>query len=193
MRGAKTMGLSPFINLFSFSSICFLCRKWVKRKSLKVTKRCFKINWFDNPQFKPWLSRVKNEKHKFQCNVCQRVLQLWTSGQYALTDHAKRKKYIDSLERRNSFFKNAKVKKVTTEVGESSYVSNVNPPGQQTLEECIGGCDSIKNEIVWILNSVVCGLSARKVIIWAMFLLWSSLTAKLQNISPQVEQNMDTV
>ena len=40
-------------------------------------------------------------------------------------------------------------------------VSNVNPPGQQSLEECIGGSDSTKSEIVWILNSVVCGLSAR--------------------------------
>ena len=49
------------------------------------------------------------------------------------------------------------MKKVTTEVGEPSSVSNVNPTGQQTLEECIGGSASTKSEIIWILNSVVCG------------------------------------
>ena len=73
------------------------------------------------------------------------MLELSTSGQSALTDYAKRKKHIDSLEKRNSFFKNAKVKKVTTEVVEPNSISNVNPPGQQTLEECIGGSDSTKS------------------------------------------------
>ena len=89
------------------------------------------------------------------------MLELSTSGQSTLADHAKGKKHIDNLEKRNSFFKNAKVKKVTTVVGEPSSVSNVNPPGQQILEGCIGGSDGTKSEIVWILNSVVCGLSAR--------------------------------
>ena len=89
------------------------------------------------------------------------MLELSPSRQSALTDHPKGKKHINSLKKRNSFFKNAKVKKVTTEVGESSSVSNVNPPGQQTLEECIGGSDSTKSEIVWILNSEVCGISTR--------------------------------
>ena len=145
--------LLSFINLFSFSSICFLCRKWVKRKSLKGHQKVFQDDWLDNPQFKPLLSRVKNEKHKFWCDVCQRVLGLSISGQSALSDHAKGKKHMDSLMKRNSFFKNAKVKKVTTEIGEPSSVSNVNPPWQQTLEECIGCSDSTRSEIVWILNS----------------------------------------
>ena len=80
------------------------------------------------------------------------MLELSTSGQ----SH-KWKKHIDSLEKRNSFFKNAKAKKVTIEVGEPSSVSNVNPHGQETSEECIGASDSTKSEFVWILNSVVCG------------------------------------
>ena len=99
-------------------------------------------------------------KNKFRCNVCQTVLELSTSAESALTDQAKGKKHIDSLEKRNSFFKNVKVKTVTTDVGEPCSVINVNPPGQQT-EECIGGSDSTKSEIVCILNSVVCGLSTR--------------------------------
>ena len=78
-----------------------------------------------------------------------------------MTDHAKGKKHIDSLEKRNSFFKNVKGKNVTAEFEKPGSVSNVNPPGQQSLEECIGGSDSTKSEIVWILKSVVCGLSAR--------------------------------
>ena len=52
-------------------------------------------------------------------------MELSTSGESALTDHAKGKKHIDSLEKRNSFFKNAKVKKVTSVVREPSSVSNV--------------------------------------------------------------------
>ena len=100
-------------------------------------------------------------KNNFRCNVCQRVLEFSTSEESALTDQAKGKKHIDSLEKRNSFFKNVKVKTVTTDVGEPCSVINVNPPGQQTEEECIGGSDSTKSEIVCILNSVVCGLSTR--------------------------------
>ena len=88
------------------------------------------------------------------------MLDLSYSGQSALTDHAKGKTHIDGLEKRNSFSKNTKVKKVTTEVSELCSVSNVNPTGQKTLEESVGGSDSTKTEIVWILNSVVCGLSA---------------------------------
>ena len=80
------------------------------------------------------------------------MLEVSTSGQSFLTDHAKGKKYTDNLEKRNSFFKNAKVKKVTTEVCETRSVSNVNPPGQETLEECMSGSDSTKSEITWILN-----------------------------------------
>ena len=132
-----------------------------REKVIKGQQKVFQGDWLDNSQFKPWLSRVKNEKHKFRCNISQRMLELSNSGQCALKDHAKGMKHSDSLEKRNSFFKNAKVKKVTTEVGEPNSISNVNPPGQQTLEECIGGSGSTKSEIVWILNSVVCGLSAR--------------------------------
>ena len=154
VRGAKTMGLSPifhqsvffFINLFSLQEMS-------KEKVTKGHQKVFQDDWLDNPQFKPLLSRVKNEKHKFWCDVCQRVLGLSISGQSALSDHAKGKKHMDSLMKRNSFFKNAKVKKVTTEIGEPSSVSNVNPPWQQTLEECIGCSDSTRSEIVWILNS----------------------------------------
>ena len=140
------MDLSPvfhqsvffFNNLFSFQEMS-------KEKVIKGQQKVFQDDWLDNSQFKPWLSRVKNEKHKFRCNISQRMLELSNSGQCALKDHAKGMKHSDSLEKRNSFFKNAKVKKVTTEVGEPSFLSNVNPPGQQTLEECIGGSDSTKS------------------------------------------------
>ena len=85
------------------------------------------------------------------------MLELSTSRQSALTDHAKGKKHLTVCRRGIVSSKNAKAKRVTTEVGEPSSVSNVNPHGQQTMEECIGGSDSTKSEIVWILNSVVHG------------------------------------
>ena len=156
------MGLFPVFHQYVFFFInLFSLQEMSKKKVTKGHQKVFQDDWLDNPQFKPWLSRIKNKKHRFRCNVCQRVLEVSTSGESVLTDHAKGKKYIDNLEKRNSFFKNAKVKKVSTEVCETSSVSNVNPPGQETLEECIGGSDSTKSEITWILNSVVCGLSAR--------------------------------
>ena len=82
------------------------------------------------------------------------ALDFWT---VCFNRPCQREETLDSLQKRNSFFKNAKAKRVTTEVGEPSSVSNVNPHGQQTMEECIGGSDSTKSEIVWILNSVVHG------------------------------------
>ena len=47
-----------FINLFSLQQIS-------KEKVSKGCQKVFQDDWLDNPQFKPWLSWVKNEKHKF--------------------------------------------------------------------------------------------------------------------------------
>ena len=82
------------------------------------------------------------------------ALNVWT---VCFDRPCQRKETLDSLQKRKSFFRNGKAKKVTTEVGEPSSVSNMNPPGQQTMEECIVGSDSTKSEIVWILNSVMRG------------------------------------
>ena len=78
MRGAKTMGMSPvfhqsvffFINLFSLQEMS-------KEKVTKGHQKVFQDDWLDNPQFKPWLSRVKNEKLKFWCNVKVRINVSW--------------------------------------------------------------------------------------------------------------------
>jgi len=100
------------------------------------------------------------DEHKFQCFVCQKVLELATAGQSSLTDHAKGKNHTDSLGKGNSFFKHVKVKQVETEVSGSSYETKAVPFEQQTLEGCLCGSDTIKSEFLWMLNSVTCGYSA---------------------------------
>ena len=57
-------------------------------------------------------SQYNVEKLIQTLDVCQRVLEFSPSGQSALTDHVKGKKHIDSLEKMNSFLKNAEVKKI---------------------------------------------------------------------------------
>ena len=71
VRGAKTMGLPPVFNHSVFFLInLFSLQEMSKEKVSKGRQKVFQDECLDNPQFKPWLSRVKNEKHKFRCNVC---------------------------------------------------------------------------------------------------------------------------
>ena len=127
-------------------------------------QKYFQDEWLENPKFKPWLGKVKNDNTKFRCNVCQKpALELSTSGQSALTDHARGKKHIDVIEKRTSFFKNTKVKEVSkdVEISERGSSSKVATPGQQTLEDCVTGSDCTRSEIIWVLNSVMNGQSGR--------------------------------
>ena len=88
----------------------------------------FQDDWLENPQYKPWLCRtktdepkpwlcrMKTDEHKFRYLVCQKALELSTAGQSALTDHTKGKRHMDSLGKRNSFFKHVKMKQFETDV-----------------------------------------------------------------------------
>ena len=119
-----------------------------KEKDSKETLKVFQDDWLENRQCKPLLCRVKTDEHKFVCFVCQKVLELSTAGQSALTDHAKGKKHMDSLGKRNSFFKHVKVKQVEADVNGSRSETKAGSPEQQTLERCLSGPEATKSEIL---------------------------------------------
>ena len=83
---------------FFFISLFFL-QEMSTEKVTKGHQKVFQDEWLNNAQFKPWLSRVKNKKHKFRCNICQKVLELSTPGHSALSDHAKEKKHLPAWRR----------------------------------------------------------------------------------------------
>ena len=91
--------LLSVINLVSFSSVFSFLQEMSTEKVTKDHQKVFQDEWLNNAQSKPWLSRVKNKKHKFRCNICQKVLELSTSGHSALIDHAKEKKHLPAWRR----------------------------------------------------------------------------------------------
>ena len=66
MCGAKTMSLSlVFDQSVYFVISLFSLQETSKEKVTKGHRKVFQDNWLSNAQFKPWLSRVEKEKHKF--------------------------------------------------------------------------------------------------------------------------------
>ena len=74
-------------------------------KKIKNQKRSFVDDWLKDPDFIGWLVKVKENKSKARCSVCQKTIELSTSGRSALTDHAKGKKHSKVIDRRKNFFK----------------------------------------------------------------------------------------
>ena len=60
MRG----GLKPWVCLLSFINL-FSLQEMSKQEVTKGHQKVDQDDWLDKPQFKPWLSRVKNEKTNF--------------------------------------------------------------------------------------------------------------------------------
>ena len=67
-------------------------------------QKYFVDSWLDDPQFKDWLVKDK-QNTRAQCSFCHKVLELSSSGKSALTDHGKGKKHRNALSKVQNFFK----------------------------------------------------------------------------------------
>ena len=60
------MGLFPVFHQYVFFFInLFSLQEMSKKKVTKGRQKVFQDDWLDNPQFKTWLSRVKNKNIDF--------------------------------------------------------------------------------------------------------------------------------
>ena len=64
----------------------------------------FVDSWLDDPQFKGWLVKDK-QNTRARCSVCHEVIELLSSGKSALTDHGKVQKHRNALSKVQNFFK----------------------------------------------------------------------------------------
>ena len=104
------------------------------------------------------------ESTKARCTYCHKSIELSSSGRSALTDHAKGKKHLELVDKRNNFFKPKT--KSSTENPTQSMEETISPndkPGtsKNTLEVYFTNSESIKAEIIWTLKSVLGGFSIR--------------------------------
>ena len=67
-------------------------------------QKYFVDSWLDDPQFKDWLVKDK-QNTRARCSVCHKVIELSSSGKSALTDHGKGQKHRNALSKVQNFFK----------------------------------------------------------------------------------------
>ena len=58
----------------------------------------------DDPNFKDWLVKDK-QNTRARCSVCHKVIELWSCGKSALTDHVKCQKHRNALLKVQNIFK----------------------------------------------------------------------------------------
>ena len=134
-----------------------------------TTSRVLQDSWLEEEEFKSWLRKVKDDKTKYRCIVCNKKLSLSTSGRCALTEHAYGNKHIKNVTKRGNFFKpltkhNEKCsseKQCRQQCSHQSSTSAQQPSTltQQTLNSNIVTKSATTAEIIWALKSVLSGYS----------------------------------
>ena len=74
-----------------------------KKVSNPKKQKYFVDSWLDDPQFKDWLMKDK-QNTRTRCSVCHKVIELSSSGKSALTDHRKGQKHGNALSKVQNFF-----------------------------------------------------------------------------------------
>ena len=77
-------------------------------------------DWLKDPDFTGWLVKVRKDKTKARCSVCQKTIDLSMSGRSALTNHTKGKKHTEVIDRRKNFFKPKPSTSTTVDTSKSS-------------------------------------------------------------------------
>ena len=89
-----------------------------EKKGEPKKQRFFVHGWLRYSEFQEWLSKDKNNT-KARCAYPHKTIELSSIVRSALTDHAKGKKYVSIVDKRQNFFK-PKSKPSTEESIESS-------------------------------------------------------------------------
>ena len=68
-----------------------------------ATSWVFQDSWLEEEEF--WLRKVKDDKTKYCCIVCNKKPSLSISGRCPLTEHTHGNKHIKNVTKRGNFFK----------------------------------------------------------------------------------------
>ena len=80
-----------------------------KNKEKKVKKqRYFIEDWLSDDNFKDWLRKDWEDNTKARCILCNKSIELSSSGHSALTDHAKGAKHNEALKKLKFSLQNQK-------------------------------------------------------------------------------------
>ena len=71
--------------------------KRVEKKKVVKNQRQFIDSWLNGELFKDWLRKDLGDTKIAKCAVCQKTIELSSSGRSALTDHAKGAKHKEVL------------------------------------------------------------------------------------------------
>ena len=114
-------------------------------------------SWLDDPQFKDWLVKDK-QNTRARCSVCHKVIELSSSGKSALADHGKGQKHGNALSKVQNFFK---PRSSTSSSETAPSTPSVSAEKQSTFELHLEKSSATKAEIIWTLKSVISDYSAR--------------------------------
>ena len=133
-----------------------------------ATSRLFQDSWLEEEEFKSLLRKVKDDKIKYRCIVCNKKLSLSISGRCALTGHAGGNKHIKNVTKGNFFKPLSKHDKKCSSENQciqqcsqqsSSSAQQPSTLTQQTLNSNIVAKSTTTAEIIWALKYVLSGYS----------------------------------
>ena len=128
-----------------------------KKMSNPKNQKYFVDSWLDDPQFKDWLVKGK-QNTRARCSVCHKVIELSSCGKSALANHGKGQKHRNALSKVQNFFK-PRSSKSSSETGPST--PSVSVEKESIIELHLERLSGTKAEIIWALKSVMSGYSAR--------------------------------
>ena len=137
-----------------------VCKFWlfsvqnmsVERKNALKNQKFLLYAWLEDPCFVGRLTKVKNDKSKARFILCHKSTELWTSGQYVLTDHAKGKNMLMLLLKGKSYL-NLNLLKPSPTLTLLLIISELWKKPTKN--------DSSKAEIIWLLKCVMSGCFLR--------------------------------
>ena len=132
--------------------------KRVEKKKVVKNQRQFIGSWLNDELFKDWLRKDLGDTKIAKCVGCHKTIELSSSGQSTLTDHAKGVKHKEALHKVKYFGGKANDKPSSSD-SSSSTVNTVATNSQTTLDGCVTKSDVTKAEIVWLLKTVDNGFS----------------------------------
>ena len=120
-------------------------------------QKYFVDDWLDDPQFKDWLVKDK-QNTRARYSVCHKVIKLLSSGKLALIDHGEGKNTEMLCQKYKTFLSKEVLRLVVKKL---LRLLSVLAEKQSTIELHLEISGATKAEIIWALKSVMSCYSAR--------------------------------
>ena len=108
-------------------------------------QKYFLDSWLDDPQFKDWLVKDK-QNTRARYSICHKVIELSSSGKWTLTDHGKGQKHRNASSKVQNLFK---PRRSTSSSETAPSTPSVSAEKQSTIELHLEKSSATKAEIIW--------------------------------------------